>query len=416
MTFNTGVRSGEGLTLSNEGVMEKSTTAMRKATEGDDLLGYIYPHLPMELFLAHGLTPTLLRAAPGVTSGFESSLQTFACSYVRNLFSLRSDEMLEHLMGVVFPSNTCDSLQNLADVWSFRFPEDRVLRLTYPASRGGHPEAAIEYFAEELRHLSKTIETVFSRPFVAEQFDRAVELIIAFRQASQTLYASRVISPSVISYNEMTGLIREFLTIPSPSTVRPVQDAANKVRMAEGVSEQTEHLEAVKQALTSGNLSGIDKHIPLDDDGPRLLIAGGMIEPQSISALFDGASGVTDSTIILDLLSFGFKSVFAKPVAPQDDIFVGFAESILSAPGEPTQEGVRERIEFLCTLIDKLSIDGVIICEQSFCDPDQFEAPSIEKAVSAMGVRSVRLPIDPELSDRARLEGRIQSFVESLED
>jgi benzoyl-CoA reductase/2-hydroxyglutaryl-CoA dehydratase subunit BcrC/BadD/HgdB len=65
-------------------------------------------------------------------------------------------------------------------------------------------------------------------------------------------------------------------------------------------------------------------------------------------------------------------------------------------------------------MLTKLSIDGLIICEQSFCDPDQFEAPSLEAAASEVNVPSVRLPLDPEFSDRARLEVRIQSFLETL--
>jgi benzoyl-CoA reductase/2-hydroxyglutaryl-CoA dehydratase subunit BcrC/BadD/HgdB len=65
--------------------------------------------------------------------------------------------------------------------------------------------------------------------------------------------------------------------------------------------------------------------------------------------------------------------------------------------------------------LSRLNVSGLVVCEQSFCEPDQFEAPSLVDAASEVGVPSVRLPIDPELSDRARLEGRIQSFLETLE-
>ena len=70
-------------------------------------------------------------------------------------------------------------------------------------------------------------------------------------------------------------------------------------------------------------------------------------------------------------------------------------------------------MSFLKDLVKALHIDGLLICEQSFCDPDQFEAPSIEKAASEAGIRTVRIPIDPELSDRARIEVKIQTFLES---
>ena len=66
-------------------------------------------------------------------------------------------------------------------------------------------------------------------------------------------------------------------------------------------------------------------------------------------------------------------------------------------------------------LLTNLLIQGLIVCEQSFCDPDQFEAPSIEKAASELGVKTVRVPLDPELSDRGRIETRLQTFLETLE-
>jgi benzoyl-CoA reductase/2-hydroxyglutaryl-CoA dehydratase subunit BcrC/BadD/HgdB len=99
----------------------------------------------------------------------------------------------------------------------------------------------------------------------------------------------------------------------------------------------------------------------------------------------------------------------------EGDPFVAMSRSILNAPSEPTQEGLRGRLEFIKVLLPKLSINGLVVCEQSFCEPDQFEAPSILKVASEAGVPSVRLPIDPELSDRARLRGRIQSFLETFE-
>ena len=70
------------------------------------LIGYIYPHAPLELFLAHDLTPTLLWAEPKIPGAYEASLQTFCCAYSRNLFSQRSKERLPPLKAIVFPGGT----------------------------------------------------------------------------------------------------------------------------------------------------------------------------------------------------------------------------------------------------------------------------------------------------------------------
>ena len=100
--------------------------------------------------------------------------------------------------------------------------------------------------------------------------------------------------------------------------------------------------------------------------------------------------------------------------AYEGDPFETMARSVLGALLEPTQEGLPKRLDFLKDALTHLAIDGLIVCEQSFCDPDEFESPSLAAVASKAGVRSVRLPVDPEFSDRARLEGRIQSFLETL--
>jgi len=158
-----------------------------------------------------------------------------------------------------------------------------------------------------------------------------------------------------------------------------------------------------------------DDKIAADSKRPRIIVVGGMTEPLAIESLFHAAGRFGEDVLVTDLLSFGFKTVFTPPVNLDGDPFAAMSRSILNAPSEPTQEGLPERLEFLKLLLSNLSINGLVVCEQSFCDPDQFEAPSLLKVASEVGVPTVRLPMDPELSDRARLEGRIQSFLETLE-
>ncbi len=71
-------------------------------------------------------------------------------------------------------------------------------------------------------------------------------------------------------------------------------------------------------------------------------------------------------------------------------------------------------MQFLGNLLEVLKIKGLILCEQSFCDPDQFELPDTLKLAEKKKVSTARLPTDPEFSDRVRLEGRLQSFLETL--
>ncbi len=379
----------------------------------EEIIGYIYPHVPLELFMAHGLTPSLIRALPGTASGFEESLQTFACSYIRNLYSQRANGHFLTLAGLVFPGNTCDALQNLGDIWRIRFPDDRVFRLTYPVTRYSQDESTTKFLTEELKHLSETISKTLNRPFLSESYNHAVELVQDFRNSAQFLYSARVVNPKIISYAEVVGLVRTFLTSTTTSSVSSVKEAAETVRNKANEVGLSDSIESVRQAIKSGDYSGVK--LPEGLETPRIVIAGGMVEPQAMATLISDMPDVHESVIVLDLLSFGFKTVFTESPSTSDDPYLAMAQSVLTAPGDPTHEGLSYRMDAMKGILSNLSIQGLIVCEQSFCDPDQFEAPSIEKAASELGIKTVRVPLDPELSDRGRVETRIQTFLETLE-
>jgi benzoyl-CoA reductase/2-hydroxyglutaryl-CoA dehydratase subunit BcrC/BadD/HgdB len=207
--------------------------------------------------------------------------------------------------------------------------------------------------------------------------------------------------------------VRDFLSLPSADTVDRIRRSANNVSEILEKKGQLTLAKSLRKELLGGRL-GSGK-IEVESDTPRILVAGGMVEPMVVASLFDGSGGIGGKVVALDLLSFGFKTAFTPLVDLAGDPFVAISRSLLGAPSEPTQEGLPERLEFFKRILSRLSINGVVVCEQSFCDPDQFEAPPLLGAASEVNVASLRLPIDPELSDRSRLEGRIESFVETLQ-
>ena len=395
-------------------VTQRLREVRQASEEGRHLLGYIYPHAPLELLLAQELIPVLLWADPGVPGAFEDSLQTFCCSYARNIFSQRASGRLPPLSGILFPGNTCDSLQNVGDVWRFRFPQDRVFRLTYPARSDG---AAVHYLAQELRKLSKSLQEVF-HPLTSGGLERSMEIIGQFRRETQFLYAARIFLPQALPYSQLARLIRSFLTVPGPHPLAKIGEKVGELRNMLREAGLKKEAEALRQALLHRQLESRPK-IPRQTLHPRLALAGGMVDPQAVASLLESAGqavGVTDpgSLIVFDLLSFGFRTVFTPPLSLGEDSFTDMARTILSAPSEPTSQGLAERLHLLEQVLRLLSIDGLIICEQSFCDPDGFDAPALAETARGVGVPVLRLPLDPELSDRSRLEGKLQTFIETL--
>jgi len=393
--------------LSHGEVIEYSAQLVRSQKSSEEnIMGYIYPHCPVEILTAHGLTPSLLKAVPEIKGGFESSLQTFACSLTRNIFSQRQNDTLPPLTGILFPGNTCDSLQNVADVWRKRFPEDKVFRLTYPAVVD--KRAAIEFLSKEISLLSGLLEMRYGREISKTKLSDAISLWNEFRDMTQFAYAARVLNPAVVSYGSLSKRARNFLSHPS---LRNLDTLRTLVMNIESEMDM-EVVKRLQRGLLKENISELD--LRFEGSGTRLLVAGGMVEPSAISELFNPPEKFQDTDIVLDMLSYGFKTVFS-PHIHEKDLFGSTAKSILYSPLEPTQEGLTRRMNLLKEYLLKLGIDGFVVCEQSFCDPDQFEAPSMIRVAKELSIPVTRLPLDPELSDRSRIEGRLQTFVESIQ-
>lgn len=392
-------------------VIEQSNQLLQALVdEGERVLGYVYPHIPLEIVMAHGLTPSVVRTNPAVVGAYEASLQTFSCSLTRNLFSQRTSGSFPLLAGIVFSGNTCDALQNVGDVWRLRFPEDKVLRLTYPVGDAG--ESSVHFLTKEIEEFSANLEQLSGTAFSDSAFRHAAALLEMIRENLQLLYAARLTNPSLISFNDLSDLVSDFLTAPTSKVLERVKGKRESVFSQLSDDRNTE-VQRVKDSILSQNLIGSEFSIEVD--GPRIVVAGGMVEPSTIAGLADGVQEVQDTTLVLDLLTYGFKTVFTPPVDTKGDPFGNSARSILGAPGEPTQEGLPKRVAFLKDILRKFSVQGLILCEQSFCDPDEFEAPSLDRAAREVNVQTLKLPLDSEISDRARLEGRIQTFLETLD-
>jgi benzoyl-CoA reductase/2-hydroxyglutaryl-CoA dehydratase subunit BcrC/BadD/HgdB len=347
-----------------------------------------------------------------VTGAYEASLQTFCCAYSRNLFSQRAKERLPNLKALVFPGGTCDSLQNLGDVWRARYSDDTVLRITYPVARD---EAATTFLARELHTFSQHLEAELGQKFSLDKYQEAIALIAEFRAAAQFITAARLLQPTSIPYTDFTHLVRRFLTVPSPHSLQPLEHAAAEVQSTLRAKQLLPLTEALRYGLLTGHLE--DLTFTPEPGGTRIIVVGGMVDPEGLAVLFENAKTAAEietAAIAFDLLSFTFRTIFTPTPNLQGDPYQELATKILAAPSEPTQEGLQHRLDFLNAILSRFGIDGLIICEQSFCDPDQFEIPELQKLAEKAKIPVVRLPLDPEFSDQARLEGRIQSFLETL--
>ena len=111
---------------------------------GRGVVGVFPMYYPAELIWAAGAHPWEMWGNAAPVSKAEAHLQSYSCSLVRSNLEALLDGRLELLDGVVFPRK-CDSVQNLATIWS-HMPDGRFVGYR---AQDGH-----EWFVVAGRHTS----------------------------------------------------------------------------------------------------------------------------------------------------------------------------------------------------------------------------------------------------------------------
>ncbi|MCK4849524.1 MAG: 2-hydroxyacyl-CoA dehydratase, partial [Candidatus Heimdallarchaeota archaeon] len=124
------------------------------------VLGYFTNKFPVELLHALHITPIRMMALPHkeIQQGIsERYIQTFGCSWLRRIID-NGIAGAYPLDGVVFSTGTCDSLQNVSDIWRKVFPTQETYNMTFPLH---HTPTAGTYLLNEFKTFVEYIQSRF---------------------------------------------------------------------------------------------------------------------------------------------------------------------------------------------------------------------------------------------------------------
>ncbi len=91
-----------------------------KERTGKNVFGYFCTYFPEELLHAADILPMRILGQKENVSLADAHVQAFICSLVRTSLDAALKDKFDFLDGVVFP-HSCDSIQNLADIWRRHF-------------------------------------------------------------------------------------------------------------------------------------------------------------------------------------------------------------------------------------------------------------------------------------------------------
>lgn len=305
----------------------------------------------------------------------EKYIQTFGCSWLRQIMDIGLARGFESMDCVIFSAGTCDSLQNVSDIWRKVFPEQFAYNLTFPVLTD--TEAAVNYLQHEFETLIKGLANQFSNNGTEMDLDRSIDLYNTKRKHLQEL--AGMVSERKFNYRDLAKIL--LLT-----DIVPVEVA-------------NPYLDNLLDDARSSPRSDLP-------DSPRLLIAGGMFDSYPFWEIPE------INHVVMDDLSFGTRN-FDFQISVGNDLH-DYARAYLERTPDPTALDMEKRLNGLKEMIKTHEADGVILLGIKWCDPDTFEFVPMQNSLKEQDVPYLKLETTPDLSNLQQLQTRLSAFIEML--
>ncbi len=354
-------------------------TARAAAASGRKVAGFLCTYAPQELIHAAGYLPVRVLGRPGGTPRADQLLQAYACSLARSSFDAALSGEFDFMDMVVF-SHTCDTMQNLADLWKSSRPSQSVIIVCSPTVTSG--TAARIYYRKVLDDVRKQIEAV-SGPVSDEAIRASIDLYARHRRLIQRLYDIRREHSELISGGELLAVVTSSMMMP-----------------------KEEHLRLLEPFVAGLEAAGETAAKRM----PRVFVAGSVCQNMGfITALEEAGCMVVD-----DDLCMGGRS-FSLPDAPAGDPMDALVEMYLGRrPCPAFHTPGFDPGAFLVERARAARAAGVVFLLTKFCDPWFFDYPHVNKSLEAAGIPGLLVEVEQNLPVPEQFRTRAEAFVELL--
>jgi benzoyl-CoA reductase subunit C len=366
-----------------EQVLAEPWQASRALAEGGQrVVGLLCPNLPEELPHALGLAPSRISVRPEPPTRSPEVMQTYCCTWVLALLDQALKGELAHLWSVTFACNTCDSFQNLPDIWARsveRPGPEQLYSLHLPVRTDS--SAAEQLMVDELAAWQSWLE----------------------QRADTRLDPARLVASARL-YNTIRAALRRLAELAAQGHLpyAAVQAAAVATQSMDRV-EAGDLLQRCLEELERAELPAPD------DDRARILVVGGYLDDPRLLRWLDEheADVVADDTCAL------WRTFQRAADLDLDDPLGDMARRQLRRSPCPVQlDSARRRSDDLLRRVRQHRAQGVLLLPYKGCEPHCFDNVLLIEALERQEIPHLTLELDPQLGSWGQLTTRLEAFVE----
>jgi bcr-type benzoyl-CoA reductase subunit C len=344
-------------------------------------IGWLCAFAPEEIVSAAGLLPMRLSGGGESTAVADAYIYSNLCPYVKSTLALGLNGKARHLDGLVFV-RSCDGMRRMYDVWKSYVGTRFVYMLEVPKNKD---EAAVEYFASQLRKFAPALEQEFRVDITPASLNQAIRMTNKARRLMQRIYQIQRNVPLLLPGSEVFQLGLDGLGMTKEAFILRLEEYCKKA----------------------------ESRVPQrgDKGKARVLISGNVIDRPELFRLIEAAGA---DVVAVDLCTA--RRYFDHLVDENSgDPYLALAHRYLGELSCARMTGLEERLNEMEELVKAYAVDGVVYTSVKFCDQHLADAPYFVEKLKDEGVLVLFLENDYTWGNTGQLKTRVEAFVEILD-
>lgn len=347
---------------------------------GKRVIGVGPYHVPEELVYAARAIPFGVWGMLTSVTEAKKYFPPFYCSICQTTLEMGLTGKLDKLSGMMI-TGLCDTLRAFSQNWKVamgnRVP---MIYVTNPQNRQG--SAGREYAIEAYKEVRRRVEECCNTIIEDDQLMSAIKL-----------------------YNQWRAAMRDFVELAGSHPAEVSLGARLAVIQSGYFADKAEHLKQLRE------LNSALAELPVSSDGYHKVVLSGIYEdiPAIVSILEDNKMAIVADDLAKE------SRAFSRDVPEEGDPIEALADGWCSLRADTELfDPKKEHVDALVKKAQAAGADAVIILLAKFCDPEEFEAPLVTRAVRKAGLKCITVEVDQSTESYEQARTQIETLAELI--
>lgn len=346
---------------------------------GRKVIGCFHSYVPEALVYAAGMVPFGMWGEELEANAVRKYFPPYTCSVVLTAFEKAMQGSYSGMSAVMVPV-LCDSLKCVTQNWKYAVSDIEMIPVLYPQNRTS--KGAEKFLRSQYAGIKQTLEKISGQEITGKMLEEAVR--------NQNLH---------------NKAMREFIEIAGEHPAELSPRNRHAVFQSSYFMDILEHTELVKQLNTQ-----IGQGTPGRFRGIRVITVGMTADYPAILDILEQ----NKIAVIRDEMADESKR-FQFDIPMEEDLLDGLVQQYMGLCGcSFVADVVLPRENQILELAQKHKADGVVVLMTKFCDPEEYDYPSIKDALKKQQIPCLKIEADKQTKKYGQAATAVQSFQEMI--